>query len=321
MSAALVALLVAASVGSVVFGFRSYHSFMLLRSAYALGAPKVSTIRPWMTLGYIAAAYRVQGASLTDRLGLPPDTEPDTSLRAIAARESIAPVDYVQRVQRALVESVPATSGETEAANATWVGAMGQELLAALLVYGYPVLGLTLLLGAIGLPLPTGLSTVVAGSLAAEGTLSLAWLGAIALTASVVGDAVGYALGRLVSQEFLERRARWLGYTAARRARVESLFDRWGGLSVILSRTLVSHLSSAISVLAGAGRYRLDRFLLLALLGRLIWTSAYLSLGYAAGADLEAASGFLANISFLLVFLALLIGSGLVAARLRTTTT
>jgi hypothetical protein len=63
----------------------------------------------------------------------------------------IAPVDYVQRVQRALVESSPTSAGETEAANATWVGAVGQELLAALLVYGYPVLGLTLLLGPIGL--------------------------------------------------------------------------------------------------------------------------------------------------------------------------
>jgi membrane protein DedA with SNARE-associated domain len=58
------------------------------------------------------------------------------------------------------------------------------------------------------------------------------------LTASVAGDAVGYAVGRLVSQEFLERRARWLGYTAARRIRVESLFDRWGGLSVIETGTV-----------------------------------------------------------------------------------
>ncbi|HLB16091.1 MAG TPA: hypothetical protein VJM14_14255, partial [Burkholderiales bacterium] len=77
---------------------------------------------------------------------------------------------------------------------------------------------------------------------------------------------------------------------------------------------LVSHLSSIVSVFAGASRYRLDRFLMLAVLGRLLWTSAYLGLGYAVGTDLEAASSFLANLSLLLVFLATSIGAGLVAS-------
>jgi membrane protein DedA with SNARE-associated domain len=310
----LLALFVVAGLGSVVFGLRAYHSFLLLRSAYELGAPKISTIRPWMTVGYVAGTYRAPSAVFVDRLGLPPDTDPDTSLRSLASREGVSPFLYVQRVQRALAAVVPGAAGDTASASTTWISAVEEELLAAVLVYGYPALGLTLLLGAIGLPLPTGLSTVVAGSLSAVGKLSWALAALVALTASVSGDAVGYALGRLVSREFLERRARWLGYTAARHARVESLFNRWGGLSVLLSRTLISHLSSIVNVFAGASRYRLDRFLMLAVLGRLLWTSAYLGLGYAAGTDLEAASSFLANLSLLLAFLATLIGTGLVAS-------
>jgi membrane-associated protein len=310
----LLALCVVAGLGSVVFGLRSYHSFLLLRSAYELGTPKLSTIRPWMTVGYAAATYRVPSAVLADRLGLPPNTDPDTSLRSLASREGVSPFLYVQRVQRTLAALVPGAAGDTANASTTWISAAGEKLLAAVLVYGYPALGLTLLLGAIGLPLPTGLSTVVAGSLSAVGKLSWALAALVAVTASVLGDAVGYALGRLVSREFLERHARWLGYTAARHARVESLFNRWGGLSVLLSRTLVSHLSSIVNVFAGASRYRLDRFLMLAVLGRLLWTSAYLGLGYAAGSDLEAASSFLANLSLLLVFLATSIGTGLVAS-------
>lgn len=136
----------------------------------------------------------------------------------------------------------------------------------------------------------------------------------VALAASVSGDAVGYGLGRLVSRELLERRARWLGYTAARHAWVEALFRRWGGLGVLLSRTLVSHLSSVVNVFAGASRYRLDRFMALTVLGRLVWTSAYLGLGYAASTDLEAASSFLANLSLLLVSLAILLGTSVVAS-------
>jgi len=49
-------------------------------------------------------------------------------------------------------------------------------------------------------------------------------------------------------------------------------------------------------------------------LGRLLWTSAYLGLGYAVGSDPEAATGFLANLSGLLVSLAVLAASWLIAS-------
>jgi membrane protein DedA with SNARE-associated domain len=310
----LLAALVVAGLATVVFGLRSYHSFLLLRSAYELGAPKVGTIRPWMTLQYVASTYRAPRASLSERLGPLPNIDTKTSLRSLADREGVSPFVYVQRVQRALVETVPSTATNGETTTGPWISSIGEELLAAVLAYGYPALGLMLLLGAIGLPLPTGLSTVVAGALSAEGKISWALAALIALTASVVGDAVGFALGRLLSREFLERRARWLGYSAARHARVEALFNRWGGFGVLLSRTLVSHLSSVVNLFAGASRYRLDRFLALAVIGRLLWTSAYLGLGYAVGTDLEAASSFLANLSLLLVSLAILTGTVLVTA-------
>jgi membrane-associated protein len=307
----LLAVLAVAIAGSAVFGARSQRSFLLLRSAYELGAPKIGAIRPWMTLGYVAATYRAPIAALTGALGLPTQTDPETSLRALARREGVSPFVYVQRVQRAVAAAAPAPANATEGAGSPWISGVGEDLLAAVIVYGYPALGLMLLLGAIGLPLPTGLSMVVAGSLSAAGQLSWLWAGSVALAASVTGDAVGYSVGRLARREFLERRARWLGYTAARHARVESLFSRWGGLSVLLSRTLVSHLSAFVNVFAGGARYRLDRFLLFVVVGRLVWAAAYLGLGYAAGADLEAASGFLANVSLALVCLAIVLGTGL----------
>lgn len=143
--------------------------------------------------------------------------------------------------------------------------------------------------------------------------MSWAWAATVAVTASVLGDAAGYGLGRVLSREFLEHHGRWLGYTAARRARVALLFDRWGGLGVLLSRTLVSHLSAVLNLLAGASRYRLSAFLVLTVIGRMLWTSAYLGLGYAVGASLEAAAGFLANLSMFLISLAVLLASAAAA--------
>ena len=177
-----------------------------------------------------------------------------------------------------------------------------------------PCLAATLLLGAIGLPLPDGIATAVAGSLAAQGRMDWISASVIVVAASVLGDAVGYGIGRLLGGEILERRGRWFGYTSGRRAQVQALFDQWGLVTVFITRTFVSYLSSVASLLAGAARYQLSKFLAVAVAGRLMWAAAYLGLGYAVGSDLEAAAGFLTNLSFLLLFLSALAGSGLIAA-------
>lgn len=304
-----------ATLATVIFALRAYHSLLLLRSAYQVGAPDVSSIRPWMTLRYVAGTYGASEAAVIARLELAPETRPDTSLRALAEREGLSPFEYVRRVQRAVVDVAPAVTTNRDDTSPGWLGTIGGELLAALLVYRYPALGLTLLLGAVGLPLPTGLSAAVAGSLVAQARMS--WLGAstVAVTASVLGDLAGYGLGRVLGGEFLERRGRWFGYTPAGRARVQRLLDRWGILTVLLSRTLVSHLSSVVNVLCGVSRCRLPQFLAFAVIGRLMWTSAYLGLGYAVGGDLDAAADSLENLTGLAVSLAVLAGLGLGTVR------
>ncbi len=310
------ALCLIAALATGVFGLRSYHSLLLLRSAYAVGASDVGSMRPWMTLRYVAGTYHVPETALIARLGLPVDTDRDASLKLLAKREEQSPFEYVQRVQRAVVEVAPHGSADRGGQDTGWLAAFGEEFLAALLVYGYPVLGLTLLLGAIGLPVPTGLAAALAGSLAARGSMAWAWAASVAVIASVLGDAVGYGLGRTLSRQFLERHGRWFGYTPARRARMALLFDRWGGLAVLLSRTLVSHLSAVLNLLAGASRYRLSAFLVFTAVGRILWTSAYLGLGYAVGTSLEAAAGFLTNLSIFLASLTVLaVSASVIVAR------
>jgi membrane protein DedA with SNARE-associated domain len=310
-----IVLAVVAALATILFGLRSYHTFLLLRSAYEAGAPDVSGVRPWMTLGYVASTYGAPETALRDRLGLPPEIGSTTSLRSLAERDALAPLEYVSRVQRAIAEVAPARATRAEPDTTKWLGAAGDEILSALLVYGYPALALTLLLGAIGFPLPSGLSMVVAGALAAQGRMEWPLASALAVTASVLGDLIGYGLGRVFGRKLLDRRAGWLGLTPDRRARVERLVGRWGALSVLLSRSLVSLLSSAVNVVAGASRYRLAGFVAFAIAGRLVWTSAYLGLGYGASGGLDHAAGFLTNLSAFLVALALLAGLAVAAFR------
>ena len=82
---------------------------------------------------------------------------------------------------------------------------------------------------------------------------------------------------------------------SGRQARAEALFERWGAPTILLSRTLISHLSSIVSLLAGLHRYRIHAFLAIALLGRLIWTAAYVGLGYTLAGNVGAATDFLKN--------------------------
>jgi membrane-associated protein len=305
---------VAATMPSVLFALRTYGSFLLLRSAYEAGAPRTSSIRPWMTLGYVAITYHTTNAALIERLGLPVGTDPNTSLRSIAEQQGLSAYLYTQRVQRAVADIVPNVSSNGSNETSNWLATIGDEILTALLVYGYPILGLTLFLGAIGLPLPDGVATTVAGSMAAQGRMDWAWAGTVTVIASILGDTVGYGVGRLLSREVLERHGRWLGYTQARQVRVKSLFNRWGSLTVFITRTFMSYLSSVASLLAGMSQYSFSKFLAIALVGRLIWTAGYLGLGYGIGADWEAAISFLTNLSLLFLSLMLLLGAGAVAS-------
>lgn len=309
-----VAILLAATLASALLGVRSYRSYLLLHSAYDAGAPGTSSVRPWMTLDHIAATYRVPEAALVERLELAPSINPKTSLRSIARQRGVPLLEYVQRVQRVIagIAPVPGSGGADK--ESSWLAATGDAFLSAVLKYGYPALGLTILLGSFGLPLPHGIAVTVAGSLAAQGRIDWVWAGSATVIASVLGDMAGFALGRLLDRGVLERRGRWLGYTRERALRVKGLFEHWGAWTVLTTRTFVSYLGPAVNLLAGAAGYRLMGFLALTVLGRLVWTSAYLGLGYAVGSDPEAATSFLANLSGLLVSLAVLAGSWLVAS-------
>src|SRR6266540_193142 len=246
-----VAVLIVAALATVLSGYRTYRSFQFLQSAYELGAPKTSAVRGWMTLKYLAAMYRFPEAALIEGLELPAGTDPDRNLKSLADEARVSAPQYVRRVQGVIAKHTPMIGPGQDNAGSSWFGAITDGVLTGLLVYGYPVLGLTLLLGAIGLPLPDGLAMTVAGSLAAQGRVS--WIGAagIAVIASVVGDVIGYGIGRALGQEFLNRRGHWIGYTLARRDRVHALFERWGAVTVFMTRTFISYLSSVASLLAG----------------------------------------------------------------------
>ena len=106
----LLTLVALAALAVTIFGIRTYRSFSLLRSAYELGAPDVSSVRPWMTLDYIARSHHVSETALAERLGLAPDADPTTTLMSLAEKQCLSPFEYLHQVQEAIAELRPIAS-------------------------------------------------------------------------------------------------------------------------------------------------------------------------------------------------------------------
>jgi membrane protein DedA with SNARE-associated domain len=153
---------------------------------------------------------------------------------------------------------------------------------------GYPLLGVLVGAEAAGAFVPGETSLIIAGALAAEGRLTLTIVIAVAAGAAIIGDNIGYQLGRRGLRHLLERRGR--ARTSARvLARGEAFFQRHGRAAVFFGRW-VPGLRVLASWLAGANRMPWRRFLLWNALGGISWaasvgTGAYL-LGRSASGSL-----------------------------------
>ncbi len=149
--------------------------------------------------------------------------------------------------------------------------------LPPLLVYG----GLFLIVGAesSGVPLPGETSLIAAAILASQHAgLSIEVVIAAAALAAIIGDNIGYVLGRHAGRHLLTSEGRWMEHREVFLVRGEAFFEKHGSRAVFLARWLPG-LRVVGSWLAGAHHMRWRTFLLWNALGGIAWA---LSIGLAA---------------------------------------
>lgn len=133
-----------------------------------------------------------------------------------------------------------------------------------------------------GVPLPGETALIAAGILASEGHLQIELVIVIAAGAAIVGDNVGFWIGRRGGRRLLELP----GPLAAHRQRVlergEEIFRRHGGKTVFFGRWF-SGLRIASAWLAGVNRMRWGTFLVYNALGGIAWAATVGLLSYWAG--------------------------------------
>lgn len=160
----------------------------------------------------------------------------------------------------------------------------------------------------LGVPLPGEVVLVSAALLASRSELAVSplWVALAALLGAVVGDSIGYAVGRRYGIGLLQRAGRRFPkhFGPAHLALAERAFARWGVLTVIIGR-FIAILRILAGPLAGALRMPYPRFLPANIVGGAMWTIGTTYAVYALGIVAET---WLKRFSYVGLVVALLVG-------------
>jgi membrane-associated protein len=135
---------------------------------------------------------------------------------------------------------------------------------------GYPVLLLLVMAEAGGLPVPGETALIASGVLASQGRLDIAVVIALAAAGAIVGDNIGYAIGRHGGRRLLERPGRLEAHRRRVLEKGEPFFERHGPKAVFLGRWILG-LRVWASWLAGITHMRWPSFLFWNAAGGITW--------------------------------------------------
>jgi membrane protein DedA with SNARE-associated domain len=173
---------------------------------------------------------------------------------------------------------------------------MNDILLTQVINYGAPLVGLILLLGALGLPVGGSVVVIAAGAFSQQGFLDWLHAGTIGLAGAVIGDALSFGMGYF-AKDWTQRRfgnsPLWIN--------ARDSFQQRAGLAVFLTRWLVTAVAIPTNLIAGGSGYKFTRFMLYDIVGETLWILLYGGLGYAFGSQWEIVSEFLSNFGGLIL--------------------
>jgi membrane-associated protein len=160
----------------------------------------------------------------------------------------------------------------------------------------------------VGFVVPGETAVILGGALAAAHHLSLPVLLVLVVTAALVGDTVGYEVGRHAGPRLLS--SRLLRRHAVRIDAARDVLRRRGGPAVLVGR-FTAFLRAVTPALAGLSRMPYRTFLLYNATGALVWGTGAVLLGYFAGASYQRVAQAVGRGSAGLLVLVLLVGGAI----------
>jgi membrane protein DedA with SNARE-associated domain len=133
-----------------------------------------------------------------------------------------------------------------------------------------------------GIPVPGETVLIAAAIYAGSGRLNVVAVGLVAFAAAVVGDNIGYAIGRFGGRTLIDRYGKYIFLTPERLDKTELFFQRHGTKIIIVAR-FIEGLRQANGIIAGITGMHWLKFVLANALGAALWVGTWVSIGYFAG--------------------------------------
>lgn len=146
----------------------------------------------------------------------------------------------------------------------------------------------------VGFVLPGETAAVLGGVAASRGHVSVTAVIVVVVVAAIVGDSVGYEVGRVLGPRILA-----LDLMAGRRSRVDAAAEflaRRGGVAVFLGRW-TAFLRAVMPALAGMARMPYPRFLSFNAAGGIAWGAAVVLVGFFAGESFSTVEKYLGRVA------------------------
>jgi len=163
--------------------------------------------------------------------------------------------------------------------------------------YGVLVVTIVLTLESLGAPLPGESLLIVASVLAGRGDISLTTLLLFAWLGAVLGDNVGYLIGKKLGRAAVLRYGKKFGITPERLQKIEEIFARFGPATVTLAR-FVNILRQLNGVVAGILNMDWRRFLIFNALGGALWVLFWGFAGFFLGEHMSKITSFARDFGF-----------------------
>ncbi len=166
--------------------------------------------------------------------------------------------------------------------------ALAEALLAK---YGYGAIFVLVMLESAGIPLP-GETILVSASIFASTTegLDIRFVIGAAAAGAIVGDNIGFWVGRTFGQRLIARWGYLIGLDERKLKLGQYLFMRHGGKIVFLGR-FVALLRALAAILAGVNRFSPHRFFVLNAAGGIVWATVFGLGGYLFGEGIHRIAG------------------------------
>ena len=152
---------------------------------------------------------------------------------------------------------------------------LARNLDSVLATYGYLAVFFFVGIESIGIPVPGETMLVTAAIYAGTtGKLSIFWVIVASSAGAIVGDNIGYVIGRTGGYRLLKRYGRYIRLEENRLRLGQYLFHKHGPKVVFFGR-FVSVLRIFAAFLAGVNRMHWRRFLIFNAAGGIIWSTIY----------------------------------------------